>query len=143
MRYLTALIIFFLSISSAYAEPTFRNVTITGQAVVKVYRLEQAVTDHEIHTGLMFRKQLDPDSGMIFILPHPQKIKMWMVNTLIPLDMLFVDDSGRVIFIQHDTVPLSADNIGPDSDIRYVIEINAGDAAKYGIKTGDHVTIAQ
>jgi uncharacterized membrane protein (UPF0127 family) len=87
----------------------------------------------------MFRKSLPPDAGMLFDYRTPSTASMWMKNTLIPLDMLFVDEQGRVVNIHERAVPGSLDPIAAMAPARAVIELNGGTAARLGIKPGDRV----
>jgi uncharacterized membrane protein (UPF0127 family) len=89
--------------------------------------------------GLMFRRAMAPDSGMLFEYPAPTVATMWMRNTLIPLDMLFVDEQGRIINIHERAVPLSLDVISAAAPVRAVIELNGGTASRLGIAPGDLV----
>jgi uncharacterized membrane protein (UPF0127 family) len=89
--------------------------------------------------GLMFRKNLAPNAGMLFDYRAPSMAAMWMKNTLIPLDMLFVDQQGRIINIHERAVPGSLDPIAAAAPARAVIELNGGTAAHLGIKPGDRV----
>jgi uncharacterized membrane protein (UPF0127 family) len=88
---------------------------------------------------LMFRRSLAPDAGMLFDYKHPTMATMWMRNTLIPLDMLFVDAQGRIINIQQRAVPQSDDIIAAAAPVRAVIELNGGTAERLGIAPGDQV----
>jgi uncharacterized membrane protein (UPF0127 family) len=87
----------------------------------------------------MFRPAMAPDSGMLFEYPAPTVATMWMRNTLIPLDMLFVDAQGRIINIHERAVPLSLDVISAAAPVRAVIELNGGTASRLGIAPGDLV----
>ncbi len=104
-------------------------------------KLETATTPQARAHGLMQRKTLAPHDGMAFFFPRPAPQKFWMKNTLIPLDMLFIDAAGRIIYIGHGT-PLSLDPVGTDMPIATVIEIDAGRAAREGIAVGDKVAYA-
>ena len=76
---------------------------------------------------------------MIFEYPSPSPAMMWMKNTLIPLDMLFVDAAGRIVAIHERAVPQSLETIGAPAPVSAVIELNGGTAARLGIKPGDRV----
>lgn len=103
------------------------------------FAVEVATTPEQMEQGLMFRKSLAPDAGMIFDFKTPQPAMMWMKNTLIPLDMLFVDAQGRIVNIHERAVPGSLETIGSAAPVRAVIELNGGTAARLGIKPGDRV----
>ncbi len=87
----------------------------------------------------MFRPALAPDAGMLFDYKQPIVATMWMHNTLIPLDMLFVDARGTIVNIHERAVPQSDDVIAAIAPVRAVIELNGGTAARLGIKPGDRV----
>ena len=101
-------------------------------------QLELAQTPAQREKGLMNRKDLAPCDGMAFLFPKTGIQKFWMKNTLIPLDILFVDDTGKIVAITTGK-PLSEEPIGPDVPVATVIEIAVGQAEKLGITTGDRV----
>jgi uncharacterized protein len=103
------------------------------------FTVEVAETPQEEARGLMFRKSLAADSGMLFDFKRPQEVAFWMKNTLIPLDMLFVDAEGRIAGIHANAVPLSLATIESPGPVRAVIELAGGTAARLGIKPGDRV----
>ena len=83
-----------------------------------VYRVELALTPEDQAQGLMFRENLAPLSGMLFVFARPAPHHFWMKNTMIPLDMIWMDEAGKVIFVSADTPPCKADpcpTYGPDS----------------------------
>ena len=91
--------------------------------------------------GLMGREHLARRSGMFFDFQRTQRVRMWMKNTLIPLDMLFVTESGAIVHIARNTTPLSREVIAAAEPVRYVLEINAGVAQELGITAGDRVLL--
>jgi uncharacterized membrane protein (UPF0127 family) len=103
------------------------------------FTVEVAETPAQMEQGLMFRKTMAPDAGMLFDYMTPTLATMWMRNTLIPLDMLFVDAQGRIVNIQERAVPQSLDVISAAAPVRAVIELNGGTAARLGIAPGDRV----
>lgn len=103
------------------------------------YTVENAATDEQLRNGLMYRDSLDANSGMIFDLSHHKPIVMWMKNTKIPLDMIFIGEDNKVVWIAENTKPMSEEYIIPQADSFAVIEVNAGDVKKNGIKVGDKV----
>ena len=86
--------------------------------------------------GLMNRESLGRFSGMLFVYDNAQPVAFWMENTLIPLDMLFFDDTGTLRRIHENAVPLDRTPIPGGDDIRYVLEINGGLAGTLGIEEG-------
>jgi uncharacterized membrane protein (UPF0127 family) len=105
--------------------------------------LEMASNPQEEETGLMYRKTLDADGGMVFNFSSCKRHAMWMKNTYIPLDMIFVDCTGKIAAIIKGTTPLSEAIISPNTNSAAVIELNAGESAKLGLKLGDSVEIQQ
>jgi hypothetical protein len=89
-------------------------------------RIEIARTDEERRRGLMYRRHLEPGTGMLFIFDRPEPQKFWMKNTLIPLDMIFIDEQRRVIFVEENAEPLTLDPRGPDLPALYVLEVPGG-----------------
>ena len=103
------------------------------------FKVELAETPAQMTQGLMFRTSLAPDAGMLFDYRQPTAATMWMLNTFIPLDMLFVDAQGRIVNIHERAVPRSLDVIAAAEPVRAVIELNGGTAARLGIEPGDRV----
>lgn len=105
------------------------------------FKVEIADTADKMQKGLMFKENLPESEGMLFILKRQTIPYMWMKNTLIPLDMIFIDDNQKVIYVASNTVPLSEKIISPLKPCSYVLEINAGLAEKYNIQTGEKISI--
>jgi uncharacterized membrane protein (UPF0127 family) len=102
--------------------------------------LELALTLEEIAQGLMFRPSLPDDRGMLFLFEIERKPSFWMKNTIIPLDLVFLDGSGRIVDIIADAQPCAAEPCPqyiPDHPARAVLEIAAGNAARHGLAAGD------
>jgi len=100
------------------------------------FDIELALTPPQMEQGLMFRRSLAADAGMLFDYGDPQPIAMWMKNTLIPLDMLFIDADGHVVHIAERAVPQSTMTISSEKPVRAVLELNGGTAARLGIEAG-------
>ena len=113
--------------------------TIVGASGSHRFNVELADTPAQMEQGLMFRQELAPDAGMLFDFKQPVMATMWMHNTFIPLDMLFVDTTGRIVNIHERAVPQSDAIIAAAAPVRAVIELNGGTAARLGIKPGDRV----
>ena len=101
--------------------------------------VEMAVTPEQLSQGLMFRKSLPADTGMLFDFGRPRQVSMWMKNTLIPLDMLFMDRAGRVIHVEEYTIPGNLQPLGPSDPVLGVLEVPAGTVRRLGLKSGDRV----
>jgi uncharacterized protein len=104
-----------------------------------VFNVELATTGSQQATGLMNRTELPEDSGMLFIFGSAAQRSFWMKDTLIPLDMLFLDEDGTINHIHHMAKPLDKTHVGSDRPSKAVLEINGGVAGKYGIAEGDKV----
>ena len=115
------------------------ELTIVSATGPHRFTVEVAETPAQMEQGLMFRRALAPDAGMLFDYKTPTMATMWMRNTLIPLDMLFVDAQGRIVNIHQRAVPQSLDVIAAAAPVRAVIELNGGTAARLGIAPGDQV----
>ena len=103
------------------------------------FEIEVATTDQERALGLMYRRHLPPDAGMLFLYDTPQAAAMWMKNTPLPLDIIFIDAAGRVHRIERSTEPFSTAPISSEGDVVGVLELNAGRADAIGLKPGDRV----
>ena len=103
------------------------------------FNIEIANTPITRQRGLMERRHLELDAGMLFDYTKPRQIHMWMKNTFIPLDMIFIDRSGRIVLIVENTTPFSTDVIASPGPVLAVLELNGGTAARLAIKTGDRV----
>ena len=113
--------------------------TIVTASGAHKFAVEVMRTDSQRERGLMFRRFLPQDRGMLFDFKTVQPVMMWMKNTYIPLDMIFIAKSGRVVGIAADTEPLSEHIIPSGAPVRAVLEVNAGTAAKIKLKVGDSV----
>jgi hypothetical protein len=103
-------------------------------------RAELAVTEAEREKGLMFRDAVPPGEGMLFVFETNGFYSFWMKNTLIPLDMIWLDSGRRIVHIERNVPPCRRDPCpayGPDLPSRFVLELGAGGADAYGLKTGD------
>ena len=96
-------------------------------------------TREQLERGLMFRRELAPDRGMLFDFGTPQPVTMWMKNTYLPLDMVFIAADGRVVSVKRDATPMSEAFIPSGGDVLGVLEVDAGTAERIGLKPGDRV----
>jgi len=103
------------------------------------FDVELALTQEQMSLGLMFRRQMAADAGMLFIYETPRPAMMWMKNTFIPLDMLFIGADGRIVNIAERTVPHSEATVASTGPVRATLELKAGSAARLGVKPGDRV----
>jgi len=116
------------------------EVTVESATGPHKFAVEVATTPEQHEQGLMFRRSMAADAGMLFDFGTPAPQTFWMKNTLIPLDMLFVGADGRIVNIHERAVPLSTDMIPSAGPVRAVVELNGGTAARLGIRPGDRVT---
>lgn len=127
----------FLALPAAAVDKgTLEIVTKTG---VHVFSVEVVANDSDRAKGLMFRKELPEGQGMLFDFQRDQEIAMWMKNTYIPLDMIFITANGRILRIAENTEPLSERIIPSGGPVRGVLEVIGGTARKLGIAPGDRV----
>lgn len=117
----------------------FKTLEIATKSGVRVFSVEVAATEEEKRTGLMYRKELADGVGMLFDFSPEQEISMWMKNTYVSLDMIFIRSDGRILRIAENTEPLSTRIIPSRGPARAVLEVVAGTARKYGIAPGDRV----
>lgn len=106
------------------------------------FYVELATTSEQRRRGLMFREQLDPDKGMLFIFEEEGVYPFWMKNVVIPLDIIWIDKGGKVVVISKDAQPCTEEpcpSINPGTKARYVLEIRAGTADRIGLVVGDEV----
>jgi uncharacterized protein len=118
---------------------TIQPLEIVTKSGVQVFSVEMATTEEEKTTGLMYRKELADGRGMLFDFSPEQQVSMWMKNTFIPLDMIFIAANGRILRIAENTEPQSTKIIPSNGLAKGVLEVIAGTAKKYGIAPGDRV----
>jgi uncharacterized protein len=112
---------------------------IVTKSGVQMFSVEMATTEEEKTTGLMYRKELPDGKGMLFDFSPEQEVSMWMKNTFISLDMIFIRADGRILRIAESTEPQSTKIIPSRGPAKGVLEVIAGTAKKYGIAPGDRV----
>jgi uncharacterized membrane protein (UPF0127 family) len=111
----------------------------TPDARLHPFKIWIADNDQRRSLGLMFVEKLDDDAGMLFVYPQPQPISMWMKNTLLSLDMLFVTPDGRIANVIENTVPKSLKTLDSQGSVLGVIELKAGTAKRLHIAAGARV----
>jgi uncharacterized protein len=115
----------------------FEKLEIVSGEKTHAFFVEVMRTDKERQNGLMFRQTMPPDNGMLFDFERDQMVTMWMKNTYLPLDMIFILKDGRIHRIEERTEPMSERTISSGAPVRAVLELNGGVAARLGIKAGD------
>ncbi|GJD60151.1 DUF192 domain-containing protein [Methylobacterium frigidaeris] len=141
-RLLAALVLLLLPAlapSGALADGPFEPLTIASRSGRHTFQVEVMRDDAGRAQGLMFRRTMAPDRGMLFDFERTAPVAMWMKNTYLPLDMLFIRADGTVARIATDTEPLSTRTIPSGEPVLGVLELNAGTAARLGLHPGDRV----
>jgi hypothetical protein len=108
------------------------------------FDVELAITQEEKMLGLMFRKSLARNRGMLFVFKEEEMSSFWMKNTLIPLDIIWINENKEAVFISENTQPCKEDfcpSIAPDKKAKYVLEINSGLSKEIGLKVGESMEI--
>ncbi|MBK9014433.1 MAG: DUF192 domain-containing protein [Saprospiraceae bacterium] len=111
----------------------------TGKAISKI-DIEKADTEVDRQFGLMFRKSMPEDQGMLFLFDVNEQQSFWMRNTYIPLDIMFVDENGVITTIHENAKPMNDTSLPSNGKAKYVVEVIGGYAQKHGIKVGDKIS---
>jgi len=115
-------------------------VIVSQDGRAHTFSVEMALTPGQIETGLMARRSLPADGGMLFDLGlPPQRSRFWMCNTVLPLDMVFIKPDGTIDSVAKNAVPFSLDAVASQGPVRATLELPAGTAARLGIRAGDTV----
>ena len=128
----------FMAAAHAAPLPTERLSIITSSGRHH-FRVEVADTEASRERGLMHRRRLAPDHGMLFDFRTPQTVSFWMHDTLIPLDMVFIGPDGRIVSIARNAAPMSDRTIPSGGAVLTVVELKGGRAAEIGAEPGDLV----
>ena len=115
--------------------------TITTSNGARTYQVEVARTEAEQARGLMHRTTLPDNHGMIFLSKRPRLWRMWMRNTLIPLDILFIGEGGIIKKIHRNAKPMDETIISSGAPVIAVLELNAGQVSQHNIAIGDHIRV--
>lgn len=134
-----ALTFIFAARAPALAQEFEKLTIVTAGGARQSFEVEVMRNDADRARGLMFRRMLPADRGMLFDFGREEEVSMWMQNTYIPLDMLFIKRDGTIGRIAANAEPLSTRTIPSGGPVLGVLEINGGEAAKRGIKAGDRV----
>ena len=127
---------------AAHAACAPDTVELRGSSGVQRFSVEIADTEAERSQGLMFREKMPASAGMLFVYEQPKHAYFWMKNTVLPLDMVFADASGRVTSVHSNAVPQDETPIDGGDGVAAVLEINAGLAARMGIAPGSEMRSA-
>lgn len=125
------------------AQPELEIMPLTVITANHSHRLEVELANdpHEIETGLMGREDIGRHDGMLFVSEQPRIPRFWMKDTLIPLDMIFIDDEGVVVLIAAERRPGDLTHVSPDRPVVAVLEVEAGKSAQMGLREGDTVIL--
>ena len=145
----TLLTILFLAMPLAVSAQTSKDdvvdfgepvpLTIVSEGGEHVFAVERAISLDQQARGMMFRETMEPDSGMIFEFDKPKIATIWMKNTSIPLDILFVRSNGRILKIEHMTQPYKLRSASSEAVVAAVVELQGGRSRDLGIMPGDLV----
>ncbi len=120
--------------------PPIVAITFPDESGVKV-DAELVRSEHDTTRGLMYRKHMDEEHGMLFDLREREDHHFWMHNTCIPLDMLFVDDDGLIVGIVENAPTLNNESRSVGCPSRWVLEVNAGWSRRHGVRAGQHLVL--
>ncbi len=133
----TACIVYFASMTASWATCAEDVTTVRGDFGQARFTVDVADDAAERGQGLMFVEHMPTLQGMLFVYEQPQRASFWMRNTLIPLDILFADETGKIITLHENAIPLDETPIPGGDNVSHVLEINGGLSARLGIKVGD------
>ena len=125
-------------VTGAFAQ-AFEPLTIVTRGGRHPFSVEVARNDIDRAQGLMYRRSLAPDRGMLFDFGRTEPLSMWMKNTYIPLDMIFIRPDGTIARVAENAEPLSTREISSGEPVSAVLEVAGGTAARLGIKSGDRI----
>ena len=137
---LAALLLFALPAAGRGAEPQRETLVVAAGDGEHVFQVEIADDPRERALGLMYRRAMPDDEGMLFDFGEEQPASFWMRNTYISLDMLFIRADGTIESIAERTTPLSEKSVPSKGPVRYVLEIKGGLSDELGIEAGDRVS---
>lgn len=138
---MVSLFLIFSISQTSWAQTNFPKgeLSIKTQEALYDFDIELAIDDSHRQYGLMFRDSLPEMNGMLFVYDRRRKLSMWMKNTFISLDILFIDDDGKIINIEKSAQPRSLSLIRSDRAAKAVLELNGGLTDKLGINVGDEI----
>lgn len=126
------------ALTACASDPKVAIVSVNG-ADRAALRVELADSAAARQVGLMYRRHLDQDAGMLFVFPASSRQTFWMKNTFIPLDMIFADDAGRIVGIVAKAEPQSESHLTVDAPAQYVLEVNGGFCSRHRVALGDRL----
>lgn len=132
------LVVLFAAVPAALAQALEPLVIVTANGPQR-FEVEVVREEADRARGLMFRRSLAPDRGMLFDFARVEPVSMWMKNTYLSLDMIFIRPNGTIARVAENTEPLSTRTVGSGEPVLAVLEVVAGTAKRLGIKAGDRV----
>lgn len=111
----------------------------SNDSLIQKLNIEIADDEYQTETGLMYRKSMDDNQGMLFIFPDSQYRYFYMRNTEIPLDIIYIDDDQTIVSIQKNAKPLDETSLPSEGPAKYVLEINAGLSTAWNLEKGDKI----
>ncbi len=135
------LFFFFFQHFSFLNASEFKSGILTIKNKSLLFNVEIADTKEKREKGLMFRTRLDANQGMLFILPKPYLASIWMKNTILSLDIIFISENNIIVDLYREALPLSEEIYTSEVKTKYILEIKSGLIQKLGIDIGDEVHI--
>lgn len=143
MRRIYIIIFLLIFSNSLFAELNFSNLTIINDKDEKIiFRVEVVESEELQKKGLMYRDKLAPQTGMLFLFRNEKRTSFWMKNTNIPLDIIFIKQSGIIDSVKKNTIPLSLEKIKSESKVIAALEIPAGETALFNISKNSFVDLS-
>ena len=143
MRRIYIIIFLLIFSNSLFAELNFSNLTIINDKAEEIiFRVEVVKSEELQRTGLMYRDKLAPQTGMLFLFRNKKRAAFWMKNTNVPLDVIFIKQSGIIDSIKKNTIPMSIEKIKSESKVIAVLEIPAGETKLFNISKNSFVDLS-
>lgn len=122
-----------------YKEAVLAVLDSSAGDTIKVFDIELCESMNEIQYGMMYRKSMDPNTGMLFIMGEERRQSFYMKNTYVPLDIIYINDAMEIVSIQKNATPLDESSLPSTGPASYVLEIFGGESDKLGIAAGDKI----
>tara|TARA_R110001592_G_scaffold243783_1_gene504970 strand:+ start:212652 stop:213182 length:531 start_codon:yes stop_codon:yes gene_type:complete len=122
-----------------YKEAVLAVLDSSASDTIKVFDIELCESMNEIQYGMMYRKSMDPNTGMLFIMGEERRQSFYMKNTYVPLDIIYINDAMEIVSIQKNAIPLDESSLPSTGPASYVLEILGGESDKLGIAAGDKI----
>jgi uncharacterized membrane protein (UPF0127 family) len=123
-----------------YKEATLAVLDSSNGDTIKIFDIELAESMNEIQYGMMYRKSMDPNTGMLFIMGEERKQSFYMKNTYVPLDIIFINNKMEIVSIQKNAIPLDETSLPSTGPASYILELLGGESDKLGISAGNKIS---